>query len=149
MYSLLHSLYFLPISPAQDVFWPDQQTPITSIPRGPWHRKLKQWLLRKSQAFRLRPSPNLPPNWTSHQIYPTQLTWLVFASASSNSLLVRIPKESFISPPQLPTNLWNQTPASRLWGYKLKYVKRLDLEHECVDWTGETTGRTPNRVCRA
>lgn len=65
MCSLLHSLTsFLSLSPAQDAFWTDQKTlsPITSIPCGPWHSRLKQWLLRKSQTFRLSPSPNCPTN---------------------------------------------------------------------------------------
>lgn len=160
MYSLLHSLYFLPISPAQDVFWPDRQTPITSIPCGPWHSKLKQWLLRKSQALKLCPSPNLPTNWTSsHQIYPTRLTWRVFALASSNSLPVWIPKESFISPPQLPTNLWKQTPASRLcygvtnlnmwrgWIWNTSASIGLERQQEEIGSVGYERIRVPLQRC--
>lgn len=129
------------LNTAEDALGPEQQSLalITSIPRGPWYSKLKQWLLKESQIFWRCPSPNLPTNLVSllPQLYPTQLTWLAFASAASNSLPVWIPKESFTSPPQLPTYHQNQPSASRLWGCKLKYVQGLDLEHKCADWTGE------------
>ena len=139
IHSLLHPLNFLPCS------WPST--------RFYFFFCQTSWLYLLSPPYPLDPGRG---NWTSgckpsDFVQPSSSHWLSFLPATSphapnftgvcinliNTLPVWIPKESVTSLPQLITNQQQQPSASRLWGCKHKYVKRLDPEHKCGSWAGK------------